>query len=157
MSNIKLKKFARIYARISSDRQHETSIEAQIEAIKKYCEENDIEVIGIYIDRAISGTSTEKRSEFKRMMKDCNESGGDYVIVHKFDRLGRSLRDMIDTFDHLQDLGIEVISVTQPLMAGNMGKLIRGMQWLLDEFYSDNLGDEVMKGHRIKAQKCQHG
>ena len=87
MSNIKLKKFARIYARISSDRQHETSIEAQIEAIKKYCEENDIEVIGIYIDRAISGTSTEKRSEFKRMMKDCNESGGDYVIVHKFDRL----------------------------------------------------------------------
>lgn len=156
MSNIKFKKTARIYARISSERQNETSIEAQIEAIKKYCEENDIEIIGIYIDRAISGTSTENRSEFKRMMKDCNESGGDYVIVHKFDRLGRSLRDMINTFDHLQALDIEVISVTQPLMAGNMGKLIRGMQWLLDEFYSDNLGDEVMKGHKIKAEKCQH-
>ena len=156
MDNKKFKQIARIYARISSDRQHETSIEAQIEAMKKYCEENDMEIIGIYIDRAISGTSTENRSEFKRMMKDCNESGGDYVIVHKFDRLGRSLRDMIETFDNLQNLGIDVISVTQPLMAGNMGKLIRGLQWLLDEFYSDNLGDEVMKGHRIKAQKCLH-
>ena len=59
-------KNAVIYARYSSDKQNEMSIEGQIAECRKYAEENDITVIQEYTDRAFTAT-TDRRPSFLRM------------------------------------------------------------------------------------------
>ena len=58
-----------IYARYSSDRQTEQSIEGQLKECYEYARRNGYTVVGEYIDRAISGT-TYHRPEFLRMIAD---------------------------------------------------------------------------------------
>ena len=55
------------YARFSSDNQREESIDAQLRAIKNYCDEHDFVLLATYADKAISGTS-DKRPEFQNMI-----------------------------------------------------------------------------------------
>jgi len=43
---------AAAYARYSSDNQREESIEAQLRAIKEYCEKNNVQLVKIYTDEA---------------------------------------------------------------------------------------------------------
>ena len=60
---------AALYARFSSNNQRDESIDAQERAIRKYAEENDIEIVEEYIDRSRTGTNTD-REEFQRMLND---------------------------------------------------------------------------------------
>ena len=65
------------YCRYSSDNQRVESISAQIRAIKEFCKKNNYNLVKIYADEAISGTSTEDREEFLQMIEDsklCNLS-----------------------------------------------------------------------------------
>ena len=82
-----------IYARYSSDNQHETSIEAQVQAAEAYARNNGFTVIAKYIDRAKSGTSTKSRPEFKRMIEDSKNGEFQAVICHKLDRFSRNTVD----------------------------------------------------------------
>lgn len=56
------------YARFSSNMQREESVDAQLRAIKHYCEQNGYILLATYADRGISGTSAEKRPEFQKMI-----------------------------------------------------------------------------------------
>lgn len=62
-------KTAVIYARYSSDRQTEQSIEGQLRVCNDYAARNDIVVVDTYIDRAMTGTN-DKRAAFQRMLRD---------------------------------------------------------------------------------------
>lgn len=62
---------AAIYARFSSDRQREESIEGQLRECREYAHRNGITIINEYIDRALSASKdTDKRLEFLRMIHD---------------------------------------------------------------------------------------
>lgn len=54
------------YARYSSDHQRNESIDAQLRAINKYADENNILIVKTYIDEAKSGT-TDNRPQFLKM------------------------------------------------------------------------------------------
>jgi len=56
-----------IYARFSSDKQNEASIEGQLRECMQYAEYNGMQVIGNYIDRAFSA-KTDHRPEFQHMI-----------------------------------------------------------------------------------------
>ena len=58
-----------IYARFSSHSQTEQSIEGQLKECYEFAKRNEYNVIGEYIDRALTGT-TDKRPEFLRMIED---------------------------------------------------------------------------------------
>ena len=58
-----------IYARCSSDRQTDQSIEGQLRVCHEYAERNDYVVVHEYIDRALSGT-TNGRPAFLQMIED---------------------------------------------------------------------------------------
>ncbi len=73
-------KTAVIYARYSSDRQTEQSIEGQVRVCNDYAERNDILIVNSYIDRATTGTN-DNRTEFQRMLRDSNNHSWDYVLV----------------------------------------------------------------------------
>ena len=73
-------KKAVIYARYSSDRQTEQSIDGQIHVCMEYAERNDIVIVGTYIDRAMTGTN-DNREQFQKMLKDSDKKPFDYVLV----------------------------------------------------------------------------
>lgn len=58
-----------IYARYSSDNQTEASIEGQLRECMEFAERAEIDVVGNYIDRALTA-KTDNRAEFQRMIKD---------------------------------------------------------------------------------------
>ena len=71
-----------IYARYSSDRQTEQSIEGQVRVCNDYAERNDILIVNQYVDRATTGTN-DNRDAFQQMMKDSDKKAWDYVLVCK--------------------------------------------------------------------------
>ena len=73
-------KTAVIYARYSSDRQTEQSIEGQLRVCNEYAKRNDIIIVHNYIDRAMTGTN-DNREDFQRMLKDSDQKAWDYVLV----------------------------------------------------------------------------
>lgn len=83
-----MKNTAVIYARFSSSRQREESIEGQVRECKAYAERQGLRIIKIYADRAISGR-TDRRPEFQQMIEDSKAKQFARVIVYTFDRFAR--------------------------------------------------------------------
>ena len=81
-----------IYARYSSDRQTEQSIEGQLRVCHEYAERNDYVVVHEYIDRALSGT-TDRRPAFLQMIEDSKKKEFEYVLVYQLDRFARNRYD----------------------------------------------------------------
>ncbi|MEG2688734.1 MAG: recombinase family protein, partial [Clostridia bacterium] len=71
-------KTAVIYARYSSDRQTEQSIDGQLRVCNEYAERNDIVIMDTYIDRAMTGTN-DNRAAFQQMLKDSSKRAWNYV------------------------------------------------------------------------------
>lgn len=153
MSDIKN---AVLYARFSSDMQHETSIEAQQEAIYKFAEANGYRIVGEYIDRAKTGTSIAKRESFKQMLKDSSAKGFQYVIVHKLDRFARDRYDSAIAKHELKRNNVKVVSVLEHIDDTPESIILEALLEAMAEYYSKNLGREVMKGFKVRAGKCMH-
>lgn len=85
-------KTAVIYARYSSDKQTEQSIEGQLYDCYNYAKANNITVIGEYIDRAMTGRNDD-RPDFQRMIADSAKHTFELVLVWKLDRFARSTEE----------------------------------------------------------------
>ena len=81
-----------IYARYSSDNQREESIDGQLRECKAFAEKNDIQIVGTYIDRALSA-KTDNRPDFQKMIKDSAKKQFNNIIVWKLDRFARNRYD----------------------------------------------------------------
>ena len=77
-------KKAVIYARYSSERQTEQSIEGQLTVCKKFARDNGFVILDEYIDRAMTGTN-DNRLAFQKMIRDSARQEWQYVIVYKGD------------------------------------------------------------------------
>lgn len=77
-------KRAALYARFSSDLQRTESIDAQVRAMKKYCIDNNLQIVRMYSDEAISGRSVTKRTGFLEMIDDSEKDLFDVVVVTLF-------------------------------------------------------------------------
>ncbi len=144
---------AALYARYSSENQRDMSIDAQLRAMHEYCGKHSIEVVEEYCDRAKTGTN-DRREEFLRMISDSANGDFEAVIVHKFDRFARNMNDAILYKNELKRRGVRLISVLEPLDDTPESILLESLIFGISDFYSVNLGREVMKGLKENALKC---
>ena len=98
------------YCRVSTSSIEQIS---SYEAQKQYYTTNvtsnpEWELVDIYADEGISGTSKEKRSEFLRLISDCEQMKIDLVITKSISRFARNTTDCIETVRKLKALGIAV-------------------------------------------------
>lgn len=146
------------YGRFSSSNQRDESIDAQLRAIGDYCEREGIQLVEVYTDEAQSAT-TDNRDDFMVMI-DALLKGKltdiDAVLVHKFNRFARNKYDSALYKKRLRDMGIKVISVTQPIDDSPEGRILESMIEAMDEYYSENLALEVKKGMLENALKGKH-
>ena len=98
------------YCRVSTDSdEQETSYEAQCRHYKAFISENPAwELVGIYADEGITGTSTKRREQFKRMIADCEAGRIDLVVTKSISRFARNTLDCLQYIRHLKALGIAV-------------------------------------------------
>lgn len=119
-------KTAVIYARYSSDRQTEQSIEGQVRVCNDYAERNDILIVNQYVDRATTGTN-DNRDAFQQMMKDSDKKAWDYVLVYKLDRFSRNKFEMAMHRKHLKDNGIKILSAMENIPDSPEGILLESL------------------------------
>ena len=115
-----------IYARYSSDNQTEASIEGQLRECMEFAERTGIDVIGNYIDRAVSAKS-DHRPEFQRMIKDSYKHAFDCIIVWKLDRFSRNRYDSAHYKTLLRKNGVKVISAMESISEGSEGILLESV------------------------------
>jgi len=146
---------AAIYGRVSTDRQSEISIEAQVEFCRAYCQRNGLEIHEIYTDYGITGTSTDKRQALQRLMSDAKSGLFQIVVAHKVDRAFRNVRDYENYKFELQQSGIMLAFAESGSNNDPNSELMNGLFALLAQFYSQNLSRETKKGTTIRAKAGQ--
>ena len=141
-----------IYARYSSDKQTEQSIEGQLRECRSYAERNGYTVLDDYIDRALSGTS-DNRPEFQRMIADSSKKQFQIIIVWKLDRFARNRYDSAIYKTKLKKNGVRVVSVTESIGEGHEAIIMEAMLEAMAEVYSKQLGENVARGMHESATK----
>lgn len=98
------------YARVSSDSEdQENSLAAQTRHYTDHISEMpQWEMVDIYADDGISGTSMEKRTDFLRLMKDCRRGLIDKILVKSISRFARNTTECLEAVRELQSMGISV-------------------------------------------------
>ena len=107
---IKRKKRVAAYARVSmeTDRLNH-SLSAQISYYSKLIQKNhEWEYAGVYADSFISGTSIDRRTEFQRMIADCEAGKIDIILTKSISRFARNTVDLLSTVRRLKTIGVEV-------------------------------------------------
>lgn len=145
-------KKAVIYARFSSSRQTEQSIEGQLRVCHQYAQDNDFIVVKEYIDRAKTGQN-DRRPAFQRMLADSYNHGFDFVLVYALDRFARDDGDHGTDKKLLQRNGVLLLSATQQIGINadgteNLGGILtEGIYIALAKYYSRELAQKS-KGKR---------
>ena len=101
-------KRAAIYARVST--HNGQNPEMQLDEVREYCRRRGWKVVGEYVDEGISG-SKEHRPALDRLPAGCRKRFVDAVVVYRYDRFARSLRQLVNALDEFQALGIDFVSL----------------------------------------------
>ncbi len=98
------------YCRVSSEHDEQlNSFENQVTYYTGFINASPVyELAGIYADEGISGTSTKKRSDFNRMIRDCEKGLIDLIIVKSISRFARNTQDCLHYSRKLKELGIGI-------------------------------------------------
>lgn len=145
---------AAIYARYSSRAQREASIDDQVSECRNAAKVAGDEVVAIYADRARSGTRTEHRDEFLRMVADSRSGGWGRIWVWRIDRFARNRYDSAIFRHRLSRYGVEVKCAAEPTPDGPAGILMEAVMEGLAEYYSAGLSEAVRRGQRGNAMRC---
>ena len=142
-----------IYARYSSDKQREESIEGQIRECTAFAESQDITILDTYIDRALSA-KTDHRPSFLQMVADSAKKQFQYIIVYTLDRFSRNRYDSAIYKNKLKKNGVKVLSAKENIVDGPIGIITESLLEGMAEYYSAELAQKVirdMKGNAMKG------
>ena len=122
------------YARVSTRDQH---LELQLDALNKAgCET-------IYQEK-VSGASTS-RPELERLLTQLRT--GDTVYIYKLDRLGRSLKHLLQVVGDFQQLGVGLVSLTDAINTTSaQGRLVFNLFASLAEFERELIRERTHAG-----------
>ena len=99
------------YARVSSSSEDQlNSYRVQNQYYSELISNNpDWEMVDIYADEGITGTSVERREDFQRMMRDCRKGKIDRILVKSISRFARNTKDCLAAIRELKELGVSVL------------------------------------------------
>ena len=138
-------KTAVIYARYSSDKQTEQSIEGQLHVCNDYAKQNDITIVDTYIDRAMTGKN-DNRAAFQKMLKDSSHKKWDLVLIYKIDRFGRNKYEIAVNKHTLRNNGVKIVSVMENIPDTPEGIILESLLEGMAEYYSAELSQKVKRG-----------
>jgi DNA invertase Pin-like site-specific DNA recombinase len=136
---------AAIYARVSTANGSQ-SPEMQLIELRQYCHRRGLEIAGEYVDAGISG-SKERRPQLDALLVACRKRRVDAVVVYRYDRFARSLRQLVNALEEFRSLGIEFISLHEGVDTSTPnGRLVFGIFASIAEFERELIRDRVKSG-----------
>jgi len=110
------------YCRVSTDHEdQQNSYATQIKYYTEYIGQHpDWVLADIYADEGISGTKTDKREDFKRLVNDCRRGKVDRVIVKSVSRFARNTCDCLALVRLLKEYGTSVYFEEQRIDTANL-------------------------------------
>lgn len=133
---------AALYARISTNDQ---STLMQENELKHYAARRGWCIVKTYRDKGVSGART-RRPALDELFVDCRRGKIDVVLVWKFDRFARSLKQLVNALDLFRHLGINFVSCTEAVDTSvPYGELVFQIFGAIAQF------ERVLIGERVKA------
>lgn len=150
-----------LYIRVSTNDQIEYSPASQIKLGLKYAIEHKIKIPKEFIfqDDGKSGRKTANRLSFMKMISLAKKKPKPFsvILIYSFSRFARNREDSIVYKSMLRKkLGIDVISITQPLSEGKESILLESLYEAMDEYYSLDLAENSLRGKHEKATRGEH-
>jgi DNA invertase Pin-like site-specific DNA recombinase len=146
---------AALYLRVSTTDQ---TTDNQERELRVAAERLNHTIVEVYRDHGISGAKgRDKRPEFDRLHRDATRRKFDVVCAWSVDRLGRSLQDLVQFLNHLQETKCELFLHQQGLdTTTSSGRAMFGMLSVFSEFERSIIKERVLAGMRraqIKGTK----
>ena len=140
---------AAIYVRVSTSSKtagvFDQDPAMQVEPLRQRAKERDWEVVKVYADRA-SGAQ-ENRPALDTLMRDARRGAFDVVMVWKFDRFARSMRQLVNALDEFRSLDIAFVSHQEALDSSTpSGRAMFGMIAVMAEFERSLIRERVVAG-----------
>lgn len=146
-----------LYGRVSTKDQN---VETQKLVMKEYCLKNGFEIISEYTDEGISGAKGS-RPQLDLMLSDMRQGKFDIILTYKLDRLGRSLKNLIDLLCEFKNRRVRLISIMDNLDTANDNPMTRAFWQLLGVFAElerEIIRSRVISGlERARAEGKQLG
>jgi DNA invertase Pin-like site-specific DNA recombinase len=135
---------AAIYARVSTNNGQDPHM--QIRELREYCERRGWEIAGEYVDAGFCGAK-EHRPQLDALLALCRKRRVDAVVVYRYDRFARSLRQLVNALEEFRSLGIEFISLHEGVDTSTPnGRLVFGIFASIAEFERELIRDRVKSG-----------
>ena len=133
-----------LYARVSTV-NHGQDPEMQLRELRDYCARRGWEIAGEYVD-SCTGTK-ERRPQLDRLWADAKRRKFDAVVVYRYDRFARSLRQLVNALEEFRALGIDFVSLHEGVdTATPNGRLVFGIFASIAEFERALICDRVRSG-----------
>jgi len=127
------------------------SITAQKEECIRYAGECDYQ---IYCDDGKSGKDVQHRPAFMQMMSDAREGLISRIIVKKYDRFSRNMREYLNITDELDRYGVTVYSLSEPFNTETKeGRMMRNNLLNFAEFERETIAARVADAFQTKARE----
>jgi DNA invertase Pin-like site-specific DNA recombinase len=149
-----MNKITAIYVRRSvSDKDkgnNSLSIESQITDCIRSLEQG--ETYQIYKDDGKSGRDIEHRPQFRQMMEDAKDGLISRIIVKKYDRFSRNMREYLNVTNTLDRYGVSVTSLMEPFnTATKEGRMMRNNLLSFAEFERETIAARVADAYSTRS------
>lgn len=153
---VKKKLRAVFYARVSTEEEKQlNALEKQIQENRDVIISNGWELIDEYIDEGKSGTTTKRRSDYKRMLEDMAEDKFDIVVCKDQDRLQRNTLDWYLFVDRLVTNELQLyFYLENKYFRSNEDALITGIKAIIAEEYSRNLSKKLNNANKRRIERA---
>ena len=133
-----------LYARVSTNYgQHP---EMQLAELREYSSRRGWTVTGEYVDEGVSG-ARERRPALDRLWVDCRKRRVDAVVVYRYDRFARSLRQLVNALEEFRAMGVEFVSLHEGVDTSTPnGRLVFGIFASIAEFERELIRSRVRSG-----------
>src|SRR3984893_4221992 len=132
-----------IYGRVSTAEQ---SADMQLQELRDYCQRREWEVADEFVDAGVSG-SKECRPALNRLLADAKRRKFDAVLLYRYDRFARSLRQLVNALAEFDALGIHFVSLHEGVDTSTPnGRLVFGIFASIAEFERELIGGRVRSG-----------
>ena len=135
---------AALYVRVSTHVGQDPTM--QLLELREYCERRRWDIGGEFIDIGVSG-SKERRPQLDQLLAACRKRTFDAVVVYRYDRFARSLRQLVNALGEFEALGIQFVSLHEGVDTSTPnGRLVFGIFASIAEFERELIRDRVRSG-----------
>jgi DNA invertase Pin-like site-specific DNA recombinase len=121
-----------IYMRVSSEGQ---KTDSQSDELHEFVARRGWTLYRAYEDKITGTSSVNARPQLSQLMSDARARQFDILLIHRLDRLFRSLKELVVTIDDFRELGIELVSMKDGIdLSTPSGRLLTQMLGSLAEF-----------------------